>query len=236
MSDLKLGKLDATRPRWLSDLAVYAKGKLPSPPASVDPPSVPYPMDLNDQLGICTLAGVDHLLAAWNAEVHENDPRPDEDALRSTYFDLTGGEDSGLNESDLLATWRNSGLWGNKIRAYAPVPVTDIRQQQQAIAFYGGLYLGIQCPASAQEDFAAKRPWVYDPASPIEGGHCIVGLGFTPTAMLCATWGAIAEVTYPFLAHMLDEAWVVLGNEMVEAKGDGLGIDLASLEADLPTL
>jgi hypothetical protein len=60
-----------------------------------------------------------------------------------------------------------------------------------------------------------------------------VALGYTQTALLCATWGGIAEVTYGFLAHYLTEAWCVLSHQLVEAQGDALGIDLATLQADL---
>ena len=102
------------------------------------------------------------------------------------------------------------------------------------MAFYGGAYLGIQCPASAQQQFAAGQPWSYVPDSPIEGGHCIVAVGYNATAVLCVSWGAVVEVTYPFLSHFLEETWCIVSNELVERKGDTLGLDLTSLEADLP--
>lgn len=230
---LKLGRLPAMRPAALSDLEVYATGKLPAPPASVAVPAASYPIDGNATYGDCTMAGVAHLIAAWNVEVKEADKIPDEAAVVKEYFTLTGDKDSGLAEADVLATWRNSGLFGEKIAAYAPVNPKDILAIHQAIAFYGGCYLGIECPRSAQEQFAAKQPWTYDPNSPIDGGHCIVALGFNEQGVECATWGGIALVTYPFLAHFLDEAWAILSNELVQAEKDSLGISLEALEADL---
>ncbi len=233
--NFKLGRLPATRPLGLSDLAVYAQGKLPAPPASVAAPNADYPIDGNDQCGDCTMAGAAHLVAAWNAEVDESDPVPSEQEVISTYYSLTGGADSGLNEASVLEGWRRNGLFGRKIAAYAPVNPRNIVDLHQAIAFYGAAYLGIVCPQSAQEQFQAGEPWTYVPGSPIEGGHCIVGVGYTQNGILCATWGGIAEVTYPFLAHFLEEAWAVIPDQFVEA-GRGPALDLATLRADLDRL
>jgi hypothetical protein len=228
----KLGKLPATRLAGVGMLGDYVTGKLPAPPASVAVPNTAYPIDGNDQYGDCTIAGVAHLIAAWDVEVNEPDRVPDQQTVISTYEQLTGGADTGLNENNVLSYWRSTGLFGEKIDAYAPVATKDIVGLHQAVAFYGGAYLGIACPESAQEQFQAKQPWTYVPGSPVEGGHCIVALGYTATAMLCATWGGIAEVTYPFLAHFMDEAWAVISHQFVEAKR-GPELDLSTLEADL---
>ncbi len=231
----KLGKLAAVRPFGLRELAIYAAGPLPAPPSSVAVPGASYPIDGNDQFGDCTMAGVAHLVAAWDAEVKQPDPVPTGQQVVAEYFRLSGGQDSGLAEADVLQTWRSAGIFGRKIGAYAPVEHSSILAIHQAVAFYGGCYLGIQCPQSAQEQFAAGEPWTVVDDSPIEGGHCIVALGYTPQALLCATWGGIAEVTYPFLGAYLDEAWAVIPSQFLEA-GRGPRLDLASLQADLDRL
>jgi hypothetical protein len=243
MSDFKLGRLPATRPAALKDLSVYATGPLPTPPATREVPKASYPVDGNATYGDCTMAGVAHLIAAWNAEVHENDPVPNEQLVVAQYFNLTGGEDTGLNEAEVLKTWQTDGLFGptldgfyvpNKIAGYAPVNPRDLLQLHQAVAFYGGAYLGIECPESAQQQFANGEPWTYVEDSPVLGGHCVVALGYGPSGGLhVATWGGVAVLEASFLAHYLDEAWVVLSHEMVEAKGDALGVNLAALQADL---
>jgi hypothetical protein len=228
----RLGKLPATHLAGVGSLGDYVAGKLPPPPASVSVPNASYPMDGNDQYGDCTIAGAAHLVAAWDAELSEKDTVPDAPSVIATYEQLTGGPDTGLNENNVLTYWRGTGLFGEEIAAYAPVDTKDIVGLHQAVAFYGGAYLGIACPESAQQQFAANQPWTYVPKSPIEGGHCIVALGYTDTALLCATWGGIAEVTYPFLAHYMDEAWAIISHQFVEA-GRGPELDLQTLEADL---
>lgn len=235
MSDLKLGKLPAARPFGLKSLAIYASGPIPDPPASVPVPPAGYPMDGNDQYGCCVAAGMAHLIAAWDAEVGRSGPVPDAQEVLDTYFQLTGGQDSGLNEASVLNLWRSSELFGERIAAYAPVDHEKLLDIHQAVAFYGGAMLGIQCPQSAQEQFASGQPWTVVPGSQIAGGHCIVALGYTPQGLLCATWGGIAEVTYPFLARYLDEAWAIIPRQFVDA-GRGPSLDLKSLEADLDKL
>lgn len=234
-NDLRCGKLPAVRPFGLRSLAVYASGRIPDPPASVAVPPAGYPMDGNDQYGDCVAAGMAHLIAAWDAEVGRPGPIPDAQEVLDTYFQLTGGQDTGLNEATVLSLWRSSELFGERIAAYAPVDHDNLLDLHQAVAFYGGAMLGIQCPQSAQEQFASGQPWTVVPGSPVVGGHCIIALGYTPTALLCATWGGIAEVTYPFAARFLDEAWAVIPRQFVEA-GKGPRLDLASLEADLDRL
>lgn len=234
MGTFKLGRLSAARPAALADLSVYATGKLPAPPAAWEVPEASYPIDCNDRIGDCTYAGVDHLNRAWNASVGEHDKLPTEAQVEAAYFAETGGEDTGCVEADVLKRWHTEGLFGEKIAGYAPVNPRDLLQLHQAVAFYGGCYLGIECPESAQEQFGAGEPWTYIEDSPVEGGHCVVALGYGPNGGLhCATWGGIAVLEASFLAHYLDEAWVVLPHQLVEAKKDSLGVDLAALQADL---
>jgi len=233
VQSFKYGRLPAMRPAALSDLAVYATGKLPPPPSTCAVPSAAYPMDGNDKYGDCTMAGVAHLMEAWNASFKQGAAVPSEQQIVAEFLKLNGGgADTGLVEANVLARWHREGLFGEKIAAYAPVDPKDILAIHQAIAEYGGCYLGIQCPQSAQEQFTNGEPWTYVPGSPTEG-HCIVGLGYDETHVECATWGGIAHVTYPFFAHYLDEAWAILSEQLVAAKKDDLGIALETLQADL---
>lgn len=235
MSGYCYGRRDAVKLPGLSELKVYAAGKLPKPPVSVEVPDVAYPIDANDRLGDCTIAGVAHLLGAWNAEVGEHDNVPDEQAVVATYMAITGGADTGCNEADVLGRWHTAGLFDTRIAGFAPVDPTSLVDLHQAVAAYGGCYLGIMCPPSAQEQFAAGQAWTYQGGQP-EGGHCIVALGYEPDgSLLCATWGGVAQVTAGFLAHYLEEAWAIIPQAFVEA-GKGPEVDLAALRADLGSL
>ena len=229
----KLGKLAATKPFGLRDLAVYANGPLPEPPASVDYYSgLSLPIDGNDTYGDCVAAGMAHCVAVWDAEVGENLHVPDQNEVVETYFTLSGGIDSGLNESVVLNTWTKNELMGHTIAAYAPVNVNSVESLHQAIAFWGAAMFGIQCPDSAQQQFAQGVPWTVVPGAQVEGGHCIVGVGYDAEYVYCATWGSVVKVSWGFLNKYLDEAWAVIPDAFVDA-GKGPLLDLATLKADI---
>ena len=232
----RLGKLDATRPFGLKDLSAYANGPLPEPPAEAHyGHGLALPIDGNDQYGNCVAAGMAHCVTVWDHEVGENLHTPDANEVVETYFTLTGGIDSGLNESSVLTTWTKNELMGHTIAAFAPVGITNITEIHQAVAFYGACMFGIQCPDSAQQQFAAGEPWTVVPGATVEGGHCIVATGYDQQYVYCATWGGIAHVSYPFLAEYLDEAWAVIPDAFVKA-GKGPLLDLATLKADIARL
>ena len=236
MSRYKLGALPPQRPYGLSEMATYAVGKLPAPPASVDAPTIPsWGMMANDRLGCCTISGAGHAVMTWNAAVHEKDPVPTAIGVAETYEALTGGADTGLVEADVLRTWQRSGLFGERIAAYAPVSTNDLTGFHQAIAFYGGAYLSVALPESAEAQFAAGQTWTVEPGSPIAGGHCVWACGYGPYTAQVVTWGQLVEVSYPWLAHYLTETWAIIPNEFVEA-GHGPALDLASLRRDLDAL
>lgn len=230
----KLGKLGAVRPHGLADLATYARGRLPAPPTKVDVPSVSsWGMDGNDTYGDCTMAGAAHLIAAWDAEVDEHDPVPSATEVVEQYLVLTRGEDTGLVEHTVLNRWYRNGLFRERICGYAPVDPRDLTALHQAIAFYGGAYVGVALPESAQSQFGAGKPWTVTPGSPIEGGHCVVFVGYSPHCLYAVTWGQVVEVTYPWWTAYGDEAWCVLSGAFRQAGHDGAEIDFATLRHDL---
>ncbi len=234
----KLGKLDATRPFGLRDLSVYGHGPLPEPPASVDySTGINLPIDGNDTYGDCVAAGMAHCIAVWDAETNENLHTPDEAEVVDTYFRLSGGLDSGLNESSVLTTWTKNELMGHTIAAFAPVNTSNVTEIHQAIAFYGACMFGIQCPDSAQRQFADGDTWTVVPGAQVEGGHCIVGIGYAAdgSGVYCATWGKVAKVSYGFLNKYLDEAYAIIPDAFVKA-GRGPMLDLATLKADISRL
>lgn len=232
----KLGKLPATRPYGLHELGAYLMHRPPAPPAAVKVPDVSaYPMGGNDAWGDCVFAGCQHAIQAWNAEVDEHDAVPADQAVVDAYLAYTGGEDVGANISDVLHLWQRQGLFGQKIAAYAPVNHRSIPELHQAIAFYGVCKIGIQCPQSAQEQFGEGKPWTVVPNSPIEGGHDIELVGYDAHCVYAVTWGAVVEVTYPFLARYMDESYAIIPHAFVEA-GKGPELDLKSLQADINAL
>ena len=234
----KLGKLAPQFPEALKDLTAYTPQPLPQPPVSVDWANNvgTWPMDGNDQYGDCTMAAAAHLIQSWNAQTGESTPAaPQDQAVIAMYLKLTGGKDTGLVESQVLKQWMSSGLWENKIIGYAPVNVHSLDSLKQAIAYFGGVYVGIQVPSNAQTQFQAGQPWTLDPGwqqQSIEGGHAIPLLGYDDQWLYAITWGAVQKMAWDWWSTYGDEAWVLLSEEYQKA-GKVNGVDIAALKADL---
>ncbi|HTD49860.1 MAG TPA: hypothetical protein VK771_04630 [Acidimicrobiia bacterium] len=251
ISNLKLGKRAPVQPAGLSHLMAYTKGGFPKPPPTFGTLSVlqaiPWGMDGNDALSDCVIAGVDHVIARENAIEHTNDPRPALAIIESQYHFFSPNDD-GCVIADVLQIWRSSGLFHhmpmgpNKIAQYAPFNYQSRTELMQVIAYLGNAYLGIACPVSAQQQFAMQVqtgqlvPWTVVNGSPIDGGHCIVAVGYTADGLLCVTWGGVVLVTWAFMAQYCDEAWAILSHEIVEHGADTFGLDTAKLQADLDAL
>lgn len=234
----KFGKLAPQFPAVLKELPFYAVEPLPAAPATVDYAAKvsAFPMDGNDQYGDCTMAAAAHLIQSWNAQVDVNMPVPTSTEVVAEYLKLSGGADTGLVESQVLKKWMSSGLWGNKIAGYAPVNVHSLDSLKQAVAYFGGVYVGIQVPANAMQQFQAGQPWTLTPDwqnQSIDGGHAIPILGYDEQWMYCVTWGAVQEMAWDWWSAYGDEAWVVLSEEYEKAGHPIDGIDVATLQADL---
>ena len=150
------------------------------------------------------------------------------------------GNDNGCQMQDVLAYQRTTGMTdadGNvhKVIAYAALRnPADIGLLSRVLKTFGYVFLGINCPASAQDQFG-NEPWTYVAGSPIEGGHAI-GLhrrqpyGSRVGVFEMATWGALQPTTIGFIQHFTEEAWAVITEDWLEANGSTCdGVSLSQL-------
>lgn len=232
----KLGARPAVFPAGLRDLTHYVAGSLPKAPASVAVPAVPdWNMDGNDIYGDCGVAGCNHLFMAAAADTTATETFPTADQVVSYYLTYTGGQDTGVVLSDFLAYVRKTGFYGHTITAYAPVQVHDIPTLTTALYLYDAVYCGITVSQGMMDAFQNGRPWDAESVAgePI-GGHCIPLVGFDSNYLYAVTWGSIQPIAYPAWHQISTEAWAVLAGELTD--GDGHGINLAELQADLDKL
>jgi hypothetical protein len=77
--------------------------------------------------------------------------------------------------------------------------------------------------------------WSVVPGSPIEGGHCIIIVGYDDAegVFYIVSWGQVFKATYAFIAKYIDEAWALIA-PAIATKGKFDNVDLAALQADLP--
>jgi hypothetical protein len=203
-----------------------------------------WPMYLNDQLGDCTCAAVGHILQGWTAYASTEVDVTDNTVL--SLYEAVGGyvpgdqsTDQGANMQDVLSYWQKNGVAGHKISAFAELEnFYDVANLKKAAYLFGTVYLGINCPDSAQQQFEEGQPWDYVPGAQIEGGHAIclqkiLRSGSQKGIFEIVTWGALQPATISFLHHYVEEAWVALTPDWIAANGDDVdGFSYAQLQSD----
>jgi hypothetical protein len=104
------------------------------------------------------------------------------------------------------------------------------------------LWLGIQVLDANQQEFAEGRAWTDVAGSPIDGGHAILGGGYTTADVKFITWAQETEFARSFWngvvqgAPLVEEAWVVIWPEHLGTTAFEQGVDQAQLAADYQAL
>ncbi len=238
----RLGKLPVrTDVRTLSLARYVDPAKLPPPPATLDLADRvrDWPMYANDTIGDCTCAAAAHMIEAWTAEsagqaveVTVQDVLDAFDHVKRVD-PLTG--EAGAVELDVLNYWRKTGIGGHAIVAYARVSVHDEYLVRTAAWLFGGLYIGLQLPLTAQR----QPTWDWTgslsgPAAPGSwGGHAVDVVRYGAAGLTVVTWGALKELTWSFWQRYCDEAYCLISTDFLAGGRTPDGFDLAALEADL---
>ena len=207
--------------------------------------SVPsWPMMLNDELGDCTCAAAGHMIGQWTSYAGGEVVMPDAAILKayeavSGYIPGQPQTDNGAVMLDVLNYWRQVGIGGHKIGAFAAVPLQHFNLIRTAVSMLGSVYLGIQLPLSVQ---GATR-WEVPPEGPTGdgspgswGGHCIPIVGYDQDWWYVVTWGQVLKMKSTFLIDYADEAYVCLSQDWFANGGAPSGFNLAQLQADLAAL
>ncbi len=237
-----LGRLPAKRPVGLRDLRSYVGG-LDTAPEVFDFTGTlrdwkmlgngpdPTLTISSHPLGDCAFAGAAHLVMATAVETHQTIPAFTSDEVAEAYLRFTNGVDSGACLADVLAVWRQLGLWGARIDGYAPTPLQDLWDATYA---FGACYIGVAMPQSAMDQHERGESWTVVPSSPIVGGHCVVLVSRTTSGGEVITWGERQGVTDAWLETYVEEAWSVVTPE--QGRGNGYDCDHQALIAELEAL
>jgi hypothetical protein len=161
---------------------------------------------------------------------------------RKTPFDgYVPGEpntDKGGVELDVLNDWQKNGFAGNPLLAFVDPKASNLTQVRQSIALFGGVYIGLSMPVTAQR----QNVWDVVPngganARPGSwGGHCVFVPRYDQKTFTCITWGQLKTMTVAFWNKYCDEAHTLLSPAWISTKGAPSGFDLAQLQADLQAI
>jgi hypothetical protein len=252
---LKLGKHTPRHdPRTLL-LASYATPALPAPPAKLNLATKvkAWGMMDNDQLGDCTCAAAGHLIMEWTANAQSKMVTPPDSDIVAAYSAITGynptsgANDNGAVELDVLNYWRQQGITGHKIEAFIALEPSNHTHIMDAVWIFGGCYIGVALPKSAQAQTSNKQTWSVSPqgtggdgAPGSWGGHALPVVAYDSRGLTVVTWGALQNMTWGFWAAYCDEAYAILSDDFLAKKGGKTatptGFDLAQLRTDLADL
>jgi hypothetical protein len=194
-------------------------------------------MDGNDTNGDCGVAGFNHDLMAAASVADLSETWPSNTDIVTYYYTYTGGQDTGVVLSDFLAYVKKNSFLGHTLSAYAPVKVHDIPTLHFAVWAYDAAYTGIRVTSGMMNANQQGKPWdLDDMMSETVGGHCIPIVGYDSNYLYAVTWGGVQAISYPAWHFMSDEAWALVTGEFAAKGGDGRGVNLAALEADLNKL
>ena len=221
-------------------LSSYLTGSLPPAPPSLywSKGNKNWGQMLNDQLGCCTIAGAAHAIQVWSRNSGTQVTLPDSIVLQ-TYKDWDGynpATDAGGIELDVLTKWQKSSLHGHKLLAFASVDMSNITEVKQAISLFGGLYIGVALPKTAQKQVI----WDVDTSNFSHaipgswGGHCTFAVDYTPEGVTVITWGTLKTMTWAFWLKYVDEAYALLSQDFINEFGKNPdGFDIDQLMSDL---
>jgi hypothetical protein len=242
VATMKLGKLPVRTDVRTLRLARYVDTtKLPAPPPAFDETAhvSDWPMYGNDTIGDCTCAAAGHMIEAWTAaatgtavEIGEQDVLSAFDHVK--VVDPQTGEE-GAVELDVLKYWRKTGIGGHRIGAFAGVPIHDHELVKTGTYLFGGVYLGIALPLTAQRqdvwDWTGSLAGEAAPGS--WGGHAVDVVRYDADTLTFATWGTLKQMTWAFWDRYVDESYCLLSQDFISGGRSPEGFRLEELRADL---
>lgn len=150
--------------------------------------------------------------------------------------------DQGTMIQDGLNDLRKTGFGPHKIAAFAQLDPSNMADVKLAVAEFGAVDIGLAFPASAMGQFNAGQPWDVVSGSQIEGGHCVLVVGYDAKYLYVYTWGAVQKMTQAFWDKYVKgnggEAWAVVSADWVNANTgkDPEGVSAAALGAQFAAL
>jgi hypothetical protein len=211
-----------------------------------------WPMLGNDELGNCTCASLGgHRIMAQEWSSGQRDVIPITTADVIDFYSRAAGYVPGRPETDQgaylidpLKVARRDGIGReadgtrHTIYAYAQVdlPTTYAASIEFRVAarLFGGVYLGLALPRSAQYEgtwkMTADPPYSW-------GGHAVWLIGYDANGLTCVTWGEEQRMTWDWARRYVDEAWVVITEDFINRLGrTPQGLDRAALALRLAAL
>jgi hypothetical protein len=202
-----------------------------------------FPMLRNDELGDCTCAAKGHGLQIINGTAGRAFT-PTDEMIVQAYSESCGyrpndpNSDQGGIMLDVAKYWRDTGIGGRKILAFARVDLNDRNEVKLAVDLFGGVDLGLSLPISAQQQESDGDIWHVVRGSIAQpggwGGHDVWASRYDAKHLVCVTWDEQKPMTWGFVTKYADEAYAYVTEDWLDTQGKSVtGLDLAALRKDL---
>lgn len=246
---MRLGKQPPRIDLRTLKMSKYMKAaQLPTPLVTVDWTGgvTNWGMMDNDTLGDCTCAARGHAVQAFTLAATGTMRTIPDMEIEAEYVRDCGyvigdsSTDNGGVEIDVLNAWRQSGIGVGgveKLTAYVAVAPDDQIHTKLAVQWFGGAYIGLQLPNSAQ----GQSIWDVvgdgisgDSAPGSWGGHAVFVVKYDANYVYVITWGEIMRMTWAFWKTYVDEAYALLSPDFLKTNGVAAsGFDVKTLLADM---
>lgn len=259
-TDLKLGKLEAThdpRDLMMAKYFDFAGAPLPKAPqvfGHFNDVKVPWGMLANDRFGCCVPAAFAHLLMQWRSMWKRDLIKITDAEVLIAYHEITeimnpgNGFDPSKPETDTGCNMRIAMNWfrtvgfpdadGNrhKLFAFGGIDGSDNEMLMTCANLFDGVDIGFRVTQDCMNRFHNGQPWdVPFFGSPVVGGHSIPIIG-RKNYQDAVSWGALHGGTKRFFNKYIDEAWVLISEEMIDSGKTPEGFDLNALQKDLDSV
>jgi hypothetical protein len=201
--------------------------QLPTAPLIDQAPQFNYPMDGNDRVACCVVAGYDHFRQVVTGLLTGTQQNFTQDQIWAFYktqnlgFDPNGtastnGPGSSSDNGMCIQTFLQYLVSQKLILGFAKIDHTNEQEMKAAIYLGLSIITGVVLDEVQMQQFSNKI-WDYVPGGAVDGGHCIPLVGYVnnPDEQTCVTWGSLVNCTQSFINNQMDEAWFVLTQDHV---------------------
>lgn len=197
-----------------------------------------WPMYLNDIEATCTCASSGHRLLGDSTREGHPVKVSDKD-VQAAYNRVNGGRDNGAYMLDVANLLRTTGIAGHKVAGFMKVDIRDWDHVKLGMRLFGGIWLGIALPISAQgqSEWLKVGDGTGDSAPGSWGGHAVWAGWVEDLKMSCVTWGQKKAMSRAFVQTYVDEAYLLIDPAWLgkDAKSPQ-GFNLAQLQGYLKEL
>ena len=202
----------------------------------------------NLKINLCTCAVAGHFVMAWTSNIGRL-KRPTNEAILDAYSTVAGYDpekpekDEGIEAIKVLKYWRKNEIAGHQIIAFAKLQDKNREQLIQTIYLFGGCYVGVNLPKSAEKQSNTTKKWTIprggkkrDAKAGSWFGHAVLVVGYKDEELRIVSWGEEMTMTMDFWEAYSVESYAVFSEAFIQNDKTPTGVDVNVLRNDIETL